>query len=51
LHEKHNAKCGGDPETNPVVDRYRVRRASGEIELYDAVNDRWNPYATKPGRK
>ena len=50
LHEKHNAKCGGDPETNPVVDRYRVRRASGEIELYDAINDRWNSYGAKSRR-
>src|ERR1700758_960910 len=24
LREKHDAKCGGDPETSPVVDRYRV---------------------------
>ena len=51
LHEKHNAKCGGDPETNPVVDRYRVRRASGEIERYDVVNDIWLSYGSKPGRK
>ena len=49
LHEKHNAKCGGDPETSPVVGRYRVRRASGEIELYDVANDRWNPYVPKSG--
>jgi hypothetical protein len=26
LRENHNAKCGGDPETNPVIDRYRVYR-------------------------
>jgi len=50
LHEKHNAKCGGNPETNPVVDRYRVRRASGEIELYDVVNDTWQRYDPKPRR-
>lgn len=49
LHEKHNAKCGGDPETNPVVDRYRVRRASGEIELYDVGNDSWKSYSAKSG--
>lgn len=49
LHEKHNAKCGGDPETSPVVGRYRVRRASGEIELYDVANDRWTPYVPKSG--
>ena len=44
LHEKHNAKCGGDPEATPVVDRYRVYRASGRIELYDVVKDSWRPY-------
>src|SRR6266496_6443282 len=32
LREKHNAKCGGDPETSPVVDRYRIYRRSGKIE-------------------
>ena len=51
LHERHNAKCGGDSETSPVVDRYRVRRASGEIELYDVVNDSWKSYGAKSGRK
>lgn len=44
LHEKHNAKCGGDPETTPIVDRYRVHRGSGKIELYDVVKDSWQPY-------
>jgi hypothetical protein len=24
LRENHNAKCGGDPETSPVIDRYRI---------------------------
>jgi len=44
VREKHNAKCGGDPETSPVIDRYRVNRASGKIEWNDAVNDTWLPY-------
>ena len=30
LREIHNAKCGGDPETNPAIDRYRVYRHSGK---------------------
>jgi len=29
--EKHDAKCGGDPETSPVVARYRVYRRSRKI--------------------
>ena len=44
LREKHNAKCGGDPDTNPVVDRYRVHRAYGTIDCFDLVNDSWQPY-------
>ena len=44
LREKHNTKCGGDPDTSPVIDRYRVNRASEKIEWYDAVNDSWQRY-------
>ena len=44
VREKHNTKCGGDPETSPVIDRYRVNRSSGRIELYDAANDSWKQY-------
>src|SRR5689334_12354852 len=28
LREVHNAKCGGDPDISPVVNRYRVYRRS-----------------------
>jgi hypothetical protein len=44
LREKHNAKCGGDPETSPVVDRYRVYRRSGKIQWLDRVEDNWRSY-------
>jgi hypothetical protein len=44
LREKHTPKCGGDPETSPVIDRYRVNRASGKIELYDTAKDNWQFY-------
>jgi hypothetical protein len=44
LEENHTAKCGGDPDTNPVIDRYRVHRASGKIELYNVAADSWQPY-------
>ena len=30
LREIHNAKCGGDPDTSPAIDRYRVYRRSGK---------------------
>jgi hypothetical protein len=44
LGENHNAKCGGDPETSPVVDRYRVYRRSGKIKWLDPTEDNWRPY-------
>jgi hypothetical protein len=44
LRENHKPKCGGDPETNPVVDRYRVYRRSGKIEWLGRIEDNWRPY-------
>lgn len=44
LREKHDAKCGGDPETSHVIDRYRVYRRSGKIEQWEAAEDTWHPY-------
>jgi hypothetical protein len=44
LREKHDAKCGGDPETSPVVDRYRVYRHSSKIERWEAADDTWHIY-------
>ena len=44
LRENHNAKCGRDPEINPVVDRYRVYRRSGKIEWLEQVEDKWRRY-------
>jgi len=44
LREKHDAKCGGDPETSPVVARYRVYRSSAKIEHWEAASDTWHAY-------
>lgn len=44
LREKHDAKCGGDPETSPVIDRYRVHRRSGKIDQWEAASDTWHAY-------
>ena len=44
LREIHNAKCGGDPETIPAIDRYRVYRRSGKIQQWEAVEDKWQLY-------
>src|SRR5262245_21518210 len=49
LREIHNAKCGGDPEVSPAIDRYRVHRRSGKIEQWEAAEDTWHPY--KPTAK
>ena len=43
LREIHNAKCGGAPETSPVVDRYRVYRHSGKIARWKATDNTWQP--------
>ncbi|PYJ53069.1 MAG: hypothetical protein DME82_14920 [Verrucomicrobia bacterium] len=44
LREKHDAKCGGDPETSPVVDRYRVYRRAEKIKWWESTDDKWRPY-------
>jgi hypothetical protein len=37
VREIHNAKCGGDPETKPAINRYRVYRWSGKIRQWEAL--------------
>jgi hypothetical protein len=44
LRDKHDAKCGGDPEVSPVVARYRVYRRSGKIEKWEVISDSWHLY-------
>jgi hypothetical protein len=44
LRENHTAPCGGDPETSPVVDRYRIYRAAGKIEWLEPVQGNWQRY-------
>jgi hypothetical protein len=44
LREVHNGKCGGDPETSPAIDRYRVYRHSGKIRQWEAAGGKWQPY-------
>jgi hypothetical protein len=47
LREKHTADCGGDPDTAPVVARYRVYRLSGKIEWLNTTENNWQPYNPK----
>jgi hypothetical protein len=49
LREIHNAKCRGDPDVNPAIDRYRVYRRSGKITRWNSAEDKWEPY--KPALK
>ena len=44
VREIHNSKCGGDPETSPATDRYRVYRRSGKIQQWDPAEDKWQTY-------
>lgn len=44
LREIHNAKCAGDPETSPAIDRYRVYRHSRKIEQWEGAEDTWHAY-------
>jgi hypothetical protein len=44
LHEEHNAQCGGDPQTFPVLDRFRVQVATGLILWYDSASDEYQPF-------
>jgi hypothetical protein len=50
LREIHNAKCGGDPEVAPVVDRYRVYRRSRRITRWNPAEDKWELYKPAPNK-
>lgn len=44
LHENHTENCKGDPNTSPVIDRFRVSRINNTILWYDVVNDEYLPF-------
>jgi hypothetical protein len=44
LHEKHGGNCEGDPNTAPVIDRFRVLKANKTILWYYVVNDEYLPF-------
>jgi len=39
IHEKHGGKCPGDPNTWPIVDRFRVNRLTKKIEWYNTEGE------------
>ncbi|MEP6504367.1 MAG: hypothetical protein ABJD97_13610 [Betaproteobacteria bacterium] len=45
IHEKHDARCGGDPGTWPRVDSFRVYRSSTRIDWYNVAEDRFRPFS------
>ena len=46
IREKHGDGCPGDPNTAPIVDRFRVNRVTKNIQWYDPVEDELRPYKT-----
>jgi hypothetical protein len=38
VRERHEGKCPGDPAVEPVVDRFRVNRATGEVLRYQPAD-------------
>lgn len=46
IHEKHDGKCPGDPNTSPIVDRFRINRTTKAIQWYDVLEAGFVPYAT-----
>ena len=45
VHEKHGGECQGDPNTSPILDRFRINRITKEIQWYDVVEDGFAPYS------
>ena len=44
IREKHEGKCEGDPDTSPIVDRFRVHRMTKRIQWYEPVEGEFHPY-------
>ena len=44
IHEKHGGKCPGDPNTSPIVDRFRVDRLTRKIQWYEPTEGEFLPY-------
>ena len=44
IREKHGGQCAGDPNTSPIVDRFRVDRLTKKIQWYEPVEGEFLPY-------
>jgi hypothetical protein len=52
IREKHGAGCPGDPNSAPIVDRFRVYRQKHLIRWYNVVEDTYMSYENvKKARK
>jgi hypothetical protein len=47
VRENHVSGCGGDPNTSPVRDRFKVSRDSEAIQIYDVTSGAYVPYQHK----
>lgn len=45
IREKHGGKCPGDPNTSPIVDRFRVNRFTKKIQWYEPTEGEFQPYS------
>ena len=45
LRESHTAQCGGDPNTSPVVDRFRVHKHPDMIEWFDLAHGQYRAFS------
>jgi len=45
VHENHVGRCGGDPITFPIVDRFRVNRTTGNLMWYNFIDDEYVDYS------
>jgi hypothetical protein len=43
VYEKHDRRCGGDPEVMHVRARFRVGRSPVSLRIYDPINDAYRP--------
>ncbi len=44
LRERHGGECPGNPNTAPVVDRFRVNRLTKIIQWYEPTEGEFVPY-------
>ena len=44
IREKHGGLCQGDPNAAPIVDRFRVMRATKKLLWYDVGEDKYVSY-------